>query len=107
MLASQGKGAWPTCGVGLSGHTPRTAPSDVPAPIVKKLQDGNGSFSLVKAPEAKTTDDVAKQVTSVLTDAGVSPEVENLWNAAKNSGVSLSPEQIKLFNDNKHLLPNP
>ncbi|GAC02021.1 resuscitation-promoting factor [Gordonia namibiensis NBRC 108229] len=107
VLASQGKGAWPTCGVGLSGHTPRTAPSDVPAPIVKKLQDGNGSFSLVKAPEAKTTDDVAKQVTSVLTDAGVSPEVENLWNAAKNSGVSLSPEQIKLFNDNKHLLPNP
>ncbi|MHC3004954.1 transglycosylase family protein [Gordonia metallireducens] len=107
VLASQGKGAWPTCGVGLSGHTPRTAPSDVPAPIVKKLQDGNGSFSLVKAPDAKTTDDVAKQVTSVLTDAGVSPEVENLWNAAKNSGVSLSPDQIKLFNDNKHLLPNP
>ncbi|ETA04678.1 MULTISPECIES: transglycosylase family protein [Gordonia] len=107
VLASQGKGAWPTCGVGLSGHTPRTAPSDVPAPIVKKLQDGNGSFSLVKAPEARTTDDVAKQVTSVLTDAGVSPEVENLWNAAKNSGVSLSPDQIKMFNDNKHLLPNP
>ena len=107
VLASQGKGAWPTCGVGLSGHTPRTAPSDVPAPIVKKLQDGNGSFSLVKAPEAKTTDDVAKQVTSVLTDAGVSPEVKNLWNAAKNSGVSLSPDQIKMFNDNKHLLPNP
>ncbi|WP_191834804.1 transglycosylase family protein [Gordonia ajococcus] len=104
VLASQGKGAWPTCGVGLSGHTPRTAPSDVPAPIVKQLQDGNGSFSLVKAPEAKTTDDVANQV---LTDSGVSPEVKNLWNAAKSSGVSLSPEQIKLFNDNKHLLPNP
>ncbi|GAC85754.1 transglycosylase family protein [Gordonia paraffinivorans] len=108
VLANQGKGAWPTCGTVLSGHTPRTAPTDVPAPksIAPQL-DGNGSFSFVKAPEAKSTEDVANLVTDALTEAGVSPEVKNLWNAAKNSGVSLSPDQIKLFNDNKHLLPNP
>ncbi|MEO9327064.1 transglycosylase family protein [Gordonia aurantiaca] len=109
VLASQGKGAWPTCGTVLSGHTPRTAPTDVPAPksLLPKADGNNGSFSFVKAPEAKTTDDVADQLDKALSEAGVSPEVKNLWNAAKNSGVSLSPEQIKLFNDNKHLLPNP
>ncbi|MCR5980626.1 transglycosylase [Gordonia jinghuaiqii] len=106
VLASQGKGAWPTCGTVLSGSTPRTAPTDTPRQL-PKLPDGNGSFSFVKAPEAKSTEDVAKQVTTALTDAGVSPEVKNLWHAAKNSGVALSPEQIKMFNDNKHLLPLP
>ena len=33
VLATQGKGAWPVCGTGLSGSTPRTAPTDSPKPL--------------------------------------------------------------------------
>ncbi|WP_439031946.1 transglycosylase family protein [Gordonia terrae] len=102
VLGSQGKGAWPTCGTALSGSTPRSAPTDTPREITPQLPGGNGSVDL-----AQTTEDVAEQVTDALTKAGVSPEVQNLWKAAADSGVSLSPEQIKMFNDNKHLLPLP
>ena len=102
VLGSQGKGAWPTCGTGLSGSTPRSAPTDTPREIAPVLPGGNGSVDL-----AKTTEDVANQVTDALTEAGVSPEIKNLWQAAKDSGVTLNQDQIKLFNDNKHLLPNP
>lgn len=53
VLANQGKGAWPSCGVGLSGHTPRTAPATpaVPAaPSVAQIQ----SFPGVVAADATT-----------------------------------------------------
>jgi len=33
VLASQGRGAWPVCGRGLSGATPRNVLADAPAPI--------------------------------------------------------------------------
>ena len=33
VLASQGKGAWPSCGVGLSGATPRNVVDDEPEPL--------------------------------------------------------------------------
>ena len=33
VLASQGKGAWPTCGRGLSSSTPRNVLNDVPPPF--------------------------------------------------------------------------
>src|SRR5699024_6911207 len=37
VLAGQGKGAWPVCGTGLGGYTPRdvgtTAPAPQPAPV--------------------------------------------------------------------------
>ncbi|WP_238421127.1 transglycosylase family protein [Gordonia sp. 'Campus'] len=102
VLGSQGKGAWPTCGTGLSGSTPRSAPTDTPREIAPVLPGGNGSVDL-----AKTTEDVAEQVTDALTKAGVSPEVQNLWKAAAESGVTLNQDQIKMFNDNKHLLPLP
>ncbi len=32
VLASQGRGAWPVCGRGLSGATPRNVVADAPAP---------------------------------------------------------------------------
>jgi resuscitation-promoting factor RpfA len=32
VLASQGRGAWPVCGRGLSGSTPRNVVADAPAP---------------------------------------------------------------------------
>ncbi|WP_137148510.1 transglycosylase family protein [Mycolicibacterium sp. CR10] len=33
VLASQGKGAWPTCGTGLSASTPRNVVDDQPQPV--------------------------------------------------------------------------
>ena len=42
-----------------------------------------------------------------LDDAKVSPEVKNLWKAAKDSGYQLTPDQLKLYNQNKGLIPLP
>ena len=107
VLAGQGKGAWPSCGGPLSGPTPRTAPNDV-NPIRNQPQaPEHKDFNLAKAPNAKSTDDVANQVDSALDSSNVTPEVKQMWKAAKDSGVKLSSEQIKLFNQNKHLLPLP
>ncbi|MCF8586858.1 transglycosylase family protein [Gordonia sp. HY285] len=100
VLASQGNGAWPTCGGVLSGPTQRTAPAtpQKAAPEAPNKQDKTGT-------EAKTSDDVKGQVDDELADANVSPEVRNAWKAAKDSGYELTPDQVKLFNQNKHLLP--
>lgn len=107
VLASQGKGAWPTCGGPLSGHTPRTAPATTPAPL-PEVQDitggGNGSLS---DDVAANTEDVLADVDAALQDAGVSPEVASLWEAAKSSGFALTAEQVDLYNQNKDLLPLP
>ena len=102
VLASQGKGAWPTCGGPLSGPTARTAPADTPklkpaAPSTPE-QPKNG---LKDTPDAKSTDDAVKQIE----EAGVSPEVKSLLKAAQDSGFKLSPEQLKIFNQNKGLIP--
>ncbi|MDL9937814.1 transglycosylase family protein [Gordonia sp. ABSL1-1] len=105
VLATQGKGAWPSCGGPLSGPTPRTAPNSID-PIRTPQAPEQREFKLGTAPEAKTDAEVKKQVDEAVDAANVSPEVRNLWKAAKDSGVQLSPEQIKLFNQNKHLLPN-
>ena len=40
VLANQGRGAWPVCGGGLSGATPRNIPADAPAPLVAPAQNG-------------------------------------------------------------------
>ena len=40
VLANQGRGAWPVCGGGLSGATPRNIPAEAPAPLVAPAQDG-------------------------------------------------------------------
>ncbi|MCH5643203.1 transglycosylase family protein [Gordonia sp. ABSL49_1] len=107
VLAGQGKGAWPSCGGPLSGPTPRTAPTDTPNLNAPKPKPKTPEFNLSSAPDAKTTGDVANQVDSSLDAANVRPEVKQMWAAAKGTGVQLSPEQIKLFNQNKHLIPVP
>ncbi|MGV9857764.1 transglycosylase family protein [Gordonia sp. NPDC003425] len=113
VLATQGKGAWPVCGTGLSGSTPRTAPTDSPktlkapeAPKPPKVEE-QPQTPLEKTPEAKNTADVEKQVDGALDEANVSPEVKNLWKAAKDSGYELTPDQLKLYNQNKGLIPLP
>ncbi|WOC12919.1 transglycosylase family protein [Gordonia sp. MP11Mi] len=101
VLASQGNGAWPTCGGVLSGPSQRTAPAapQKAAPEAPKKQNKTST-------EAKTSDDVKGQVDDELADANVSPEVRQAWKAAKDSGYELTPDQVKLFNQNKHLLPS-
>jgi resuscitation-promoting factor RpfA len=38
VLASQGRGAWPVCGRGLSGATPRNVVADAPAPEPPRVE---------------------------------------------------------------------
>ena len=38
VLASQGRGAWPVCGRGLSGATPRNVVADAPAPEAPRVE---------------------------------------------------------------------
>ena len=93
VLKSQGKGAWPSCGGPLSGPTERQAPATPVIPGTGSL--GNSSSG------AQSTQDVIDAVDQ----ANLSPEVRGAWEAAKNSGISLTPEQIDLFNQNSGLLP--
>lgn len=89
VLATQGKGAWPSCGTGLSGATPRTAPTDTP-----------------RLPAAPVAPDIAKTTAEALDRiAKAVPEVQDLLKAAKATGYQLTPEQLRLFNENQALLP--
>ncbi len=99
VLATQGKGAWPVCGTGLSGATPRTAPADTPRLDAPQAP----AKGLANTPNATSTDQAIDQVSQ----AGVSPEVQNLLKAAKDSGYQLTPDQLRLFNENKGLVPLP
>ncbi|GAA1481300.1 hypothetical protein GCM10009624_17400 [Gordonia sinesedis] len=102
VLASQGKGAWPVCGTGLSGATPRSAaPTDTPKLPTPKAPTQPETKQ--DAPEAKSTDDVANQ----LLGGNVSPEVKSLLEAAKERGIQLNQDQLDIFNQNKGLLPLP
>ena len=87
VLAGQGKGAWPTCGTGLSGHTPRDA-SKAPTSLKKKLKNAT---SLKATPKAKDSDDVRNQVDGVVKarekKGQMDPTVANMWEAAKASGM--------------------
>ncbi len=93
VLAGQGKGAWPTCGVGLSGPTQRSAPAT--APKLNKV--------LPTADDALT--DLQKAVKKADKSGAVSPAVIALIEQAKRSGVKLSSEQVKLVNQVKSQLP--
>ncbi len=109
VLGSQGKGAWPVCGTGLSGSTPRTAPADVPKTLeLPALPTAPAAPEwLGTSPTAKSTDDVKKQLDGAVEQYKLSPEVKNLWEAAKNTGIQLNQQQLDLFNQNKGLLPKP
>ncbi|MDF2827159.1 MAG: transglycosylase-like protein [Mycobacterium sp.] len=54
VLASQGKGAWPTCGRGLSSSTPRNVVADAPQPLDNPALNGElpppPPFELFAAP---------------------------------------------------------
>ncbi|MFM9377584.1 transglycosylase family protein [Gordonia sp. VNK21] len=95
VLATQGKGAWPTCGTVLSGPSPRQAPADnQPAPKKASPQ--------AKSDDAKSGDEAIAQIDqSVADSAKVSPEVKSAWDAAKKSGFTLNDNQVKIYNDNK------
>ena len=59
VLANQGKGAWPSCGVGLSGATPRTAapaPAATPAPSVAQVQSLPGAVAADASTEGAILD---------------------------------------------------
>ncbi len=58
---------------------------------------------------AKSTDDVKKQVDEIVENAQakgkIDPAIVGLWEQAKKSGLTLSADQIALFNQNKGLIP--
>ena len=64
VLGSQGKGAWPVCGTGLSGATQRTAPAEIPKTLELPKLPAAPEW-LGTAPTAKSTDDVKKHATHV------------------------------------------
>ncbi len=105
VLAGQGEGAWPTCGTGLSGHTPRDA-SKAPTSLKKKLKNAT---SLKATPKAKDSDDVRNQVDGVVKARAkkgqMDPTVANMWEAAKASGYQLDKSQVDLYNQHKGQLP--
>ncbi|NMO01540.1 transglycosylase family protein [Gordonia sp. TBRC 11910] len=106
VLATQGKGAWPVCGAGLSGSTPRTAPTSLPrlSPNLDKILP---DVPLKAAPRAKNTKEVAAQVDAAMKKTPVNPALKNLWDAAKASGYQLNQGQLDMYNANKGMLPLP
>ncbi len=94
VLASQGNGAWPTCGTGLSGATERSAPAPEAAP----------SLAVPAPPEvsdlAAQTDAIADQLKASISD----PAIRALIDQANAAG-DLDAGQIALFNQYKDLLP--
>ncbi|MBT0566392.1 transglycosylase family protein [Williamsia sp. CHRR-6] len=119
VLATQGKGAWPVCGVGLGAATPRTvtdvpkqvkaAPKAKPAPAPARVSEPLNS--LQTAGNATTTAEVKAQVDASIANAAqsgrpVNPAIVAFWNQAKGA-LNLTPGQIALFNQNKGLIPLP
>ena len=94
VLASQGKGAWPSCGTGLSGATQREAPAPTAAP----------SLEIPAAPElpslAQATDDAVAQIKASIND----PALHDLLDQANAQG-DLTADQLALFNEYKGYLP--
>ncbi|GAC58778.1 resuscitation-promoting factor [Gordonia hirsuta DSM 44140 = NBRC 16056] len=94
VLASQGKGAWPTCGTVLSGPTARTAPATPSTPSLPKLKQQKQN---PQADQAATTGDAIAQVKQ-------NPELRGAAEALEKSGFQLDKGQLDLFNQNKGLL---
>ncbi|NDK91825.1 transglycosylase, partial [Gordonia desulfuricans] len=79
--------------------TPLRKAAPTPAPSTPQ-QPATG---LEQTPDATSTQEALDQ----LGEAGVSPEVQGLLKAAQSSGYQLTPDQLRLFNDNKGLIPLP
>ncbi|WP_024793880.1 transglycosylase family protein [Tomitella biformata] len=76
VLANQGKGAWPSCGVGLSGATQRTpapAPVAQAAPTVAQVQSFPGAVAADATTEAAILDTLISIADS--NNIEVSPEL--------------------------------
>lgn len=100
VLASQGPGAWPTCGTGLSGATPRTAPAEAPNLEVPALPELPQPAQL---PELSAqTDEIANQLKAAISD----PAIHALIDQANAVG-DLDAGQIAFFNQYKDILPLP
>ena len=95
VLANQGKGAWPSCGVGLSGATERTAPATPSTPSLPKVNNN----AVPSDDDAASTADVIAQAKKV-----VSPELRTAVEAFEKSGIQLDQAQLDLFNANKSAL---
>lgn len=96
VLAGQGKGAWPTCGTGLSGATERSAPAPEAAPNLQIP-----SLPEVQLPDlAAQTDAIADQLKASISD----PAIKALIDQANAAG-DLDAGQIALFNQYKDILP--
>ncbi|MGK9270812.1 transglycosylase family protein [Williamsia muralis] len=97
VLASQGPGAWPTCGTGLSGATPRNAPAAAPSLEVPALPE------LPQLPDLSAqTDEIANQLKAAIND----PAIHALIDQANAAG-DLDAGQIAFFNQYKDILPLP
>ncbi|QKT06364.1 transglycosylase family protein [Gordonia sp. X0973] len=105
VLATQGRGAWPVCGTGLSSATPRD-PGTSPLKLKKKQKEAT---ALKQTPKAKSDKDVRDQVDGVVKarekKGQIDPTVANIWNAAKASGYKLDQGQVDLYNKHKGQLP--
>ncbi|PYE17550.1 transglycosylase-like protein with SLT domain [Williamsia limnetica] len=96
VLAGQGKGAWPTCGTGLSGATERSAPAPEAAPSLEIP-----ALPPVQLPDlAAQTDEIANQLKAAITD----PAIQALIDQANAAG-DLDAGQIAFFNQYKDVLP--
>ncbi|MCK0517547.1 transglycosylase family protein [Williamsia sp. DF01-3] len=97
VLASQGPGAWPTCGTGLSGATPRNAPAAAPSLEIPAAP------AAPQAPDlAAQTDEIANDLKSVFND----PTVHALIDQANAAG-DLDAGTIAFYNQYRDILPLP
>ncbi len=108
VLATQGKGAWPTCGTGLSGATQRD-PGKAPNLKAPGQKNSVEPTSLRKTAKAKDSNEVQQQVDGVVKarqkKGQMDPAVTNIWNAAKASGYKLDKAQVDFYNQHKGQLP--
>ncbi|MFT4125338.1 MAG: transglycosylase family protein [Gordonia sp. (in: high G+C Gram-positive bacteria)] len=103
VLATQGPGAWPSCGGPLSGPTPRTAPA---TPNTPSINGGSSAPRTQTTPLTRTPDaENTTQALDQLDAASTSPEITALLKAARDSGYQLTPDQLRLFNQNKGQIP--
>ena len=104
VLGSQGKGAWPTCGTGLSGATHRD-----PATSPNLNANKAAPASLKATSKAKDSNEVRAQVDGVVKarqkKGQMDPTVSTIWDAAKASGYKLDKGQVDLYNQHKGQLP--
>lgn len=98
VLGSQGAGAWPSCGTGLSGATERSAPAEAPSLDIPAAPQAP---ALPELPDLSAqTDDIANQLKGAISD----PAIQDLIDQANAAG-DLDAGQIAFFNQYKDIIP--